>query len=55
MSDPVLAQLAGLKTLPVGALKQKWRDLFEREPPPITGVSWKAASPTGYRNWLMAD
>ena len=34
MSDPVLAQLAGLKTMPVGALKQKWRDLFEREPPP---------------------
>jgi hypothetical protein len=34
MSDPVLAQLAALKTMPVGDLKRKWRDLFEREPPP---------------------
>ena len=33
MADPVLAQLASLKTAPVAALKQKWRDLFEREPP----------------------
>jgi hypothetical protein len=33
MADPVLAQLAALKTAPVAALKQKWRDLFEREPP----------------------
>jgi hypothetical protein len=29
-----LAQLAALKTAPIGALKQKWRDLFESEPPP---------------------
>lgn len=34
MSEPVLAQLAALKTTPVGDLKQKWRDLFETEPPP---------------------
>lgn len=34
MTDTVLAQLAALKTAPVGDLKQKWRDLFEREPPP---------------------
>src|ERR1043165_4387597 len=33
MADAVLAQLAALKTSPIGALKQKWRDLFEREPP----------------------
>jgi hypothetical protein len=33
MADPVLAQLAALKTAPVAALKQKWRDLFESEPP----------------------
>jgi hypothetical protein len=33
MSDPVLAQLAALKTAPIGALRQKWRDLFGREPP----------------------
>ena len=34
MSETVLAQLAALKTAPIGALKQKWRDLFETEPPP---------------------
>jgi hypothetical protein len=34
MPDTVLAQLAALKTAPVGELKQKWRDLFDREPPP---------------------
>ena len=34
MTDTVLAQLAGLKNAHVGDLKQKWRDLFEREPPP---------------------
>ena len=34
MSDNVLAQLAALKTAPVADLKQKWRDLYEREPPP---------------------
>src|ERR1035437_3844644 len=33
MADPVLAQLAPLKIAPVATLKQKWRDLFEREPP----------------------
>jgi hypothetical protein len=34
MADTALAQLAALKTAPIGALKQKWRNLFEREPPP---------------------
>src|ERR1700722_10235223 len=34
MADTVLAQLAALKAAPVGDLKQKWRDLFDREPPP---------------------
>ncbi len=34
MPDTVLAQLAALKSAPVGALKQKWRDLFGKEPPP---------------------
>src|SRR5450830_465325 len=32
MADP-LAQLAALKTAPVAGLKQKWRELFESEPP----------------------
>ena len=34
MADTVLAQLAALKTAPIGALKQRWRDLFAKEPPP---------------------
>jgi hypothetical protein len=34
MTNRVLAQLAALRTAPVADLKQKWRDLFDREPPP---------------------
>jgi hypothetical protein len=34
MTKAVLVQLAELKTAPIGALKAKWRDLFEREAPP---------------------
>ena len=34
MTDTVLAQLATLKTASIGALKDKWRELFDREPPP---------------------
>ena len=34
MGDPIPAQLVALKTMPIAALKQKWRDLFDREPPP---------------------
>jgi hypothetical protein len=34
LTDSVLAQLAALKAAPIGSLKQKWRDLFETEPPP---------------------
>jgi Protein of unknown function (DUF2924) len=35
MTDTVLAQLAALKTAPMPALKQQWRDLFDKEPPPF--------------------
>jgi hypothetical protein len=34
MTQTVLAQLAVLKTAPIADLKKKWRDLFDREPPP---------------------
>jgi hypothetical protein len=34
MSDTVLARLAALKTTSTPALKQQWRDLFGKEPPP---------------------
>jgi Protein of unknown function (DUF2924) len=34
MTDTVLARLAGLKTAPTPELKNQWRQLFDREPPP---------------------
>lgn len=34
MTEAVLAQLVALKTAPIGDLKQKWRGLFDSEPPP---------------------
>jgi hypothetical protein len=34
MTDTVLARLAALKTTPTPDLKQKWRELFDNEPPP---------------------
>ena len=34
MANTVLAQLSALKSVSIGTLKQKWRDLFEKEPPP---------------------
>lgn len=34
MTVQVLAQLAGLKTMEITALKARWRDLFASEPPP---------------------
>jgi hypothetical protein len=34
MTETVLAQLAALKSAPISDLKQKWRDLFDRDPPP---------------------
>src|SRR5258706_16346754 len=34
MTDTVLAQLVALKAAPAPVLKAKWRELFDREPPP---------------------
>ena len=34
MSKVVLAQIAGLKSAPADALKERWRELFGTEPPP---------------------
>lgn len=34
MTDTILAQLAALKDSPTPALKAKWRELFDTEPPP---------------------
>lgn len=33
MTDAVLAQLAKLKTMPTGELRDQWRELFDTEPP----------------------
>lgn len=33
-TDTVLARVAALKSMPTPDLKQRWRDLFETEPPP---------------------
>ena len=33
--DSVLARLAALKTMPTADLKQQWRTLFGKEPPPF--------------------
>jgi len=35
VTDTVLAQVAGLRTLPIAQLKQQWRELFDKEPPPF--------------------
>jgi hypothetical protein len=34
LTDTVLARVAALKDMPIPALKQQWRDLFDSEPPP---------------------
>ena len=34
MTDSVLARVAALKTTPTPELKERWRELFETEPPP---------------------
>ena len=34
MTDTVLTRVAALNSLPILNLKQQWRELFEREPPP---------------------
>jgi hypothetical protein len=34
MSKSILAQIGALKSMEAGALKARWRELFETEPPP---------------------
>jgi hypothetical protein len=34
LTDSVLTRVAALKELPIPALKQQWRELFDTEPPP---------------------
>ena len=33
MTDPVLARIVALKTMPIVQLKKTWRDLFDTDPP----------------------
>ena len=35
MTDTVLARVSALNTMAIADLKQKWRELFETEPPPF--------------------
>ena len=35
MSDSVLASIAALSALPMPALKERWRELFQTDPPPF--------------------
>ena len=35
MTDSVLASIAALATLPMPELKERWRELFQTEPPPF--------------------
>lgn len=35
MTDPVLARLTALKTTPTRKLREQWRLLFDKEPPPF--------------------
>ena len=35
MTDPVLARLTALKTTPTPKLREQWRLLFDKEPPPF--------------------
>lgn len=35
MNDPVLARLTALKTIPTPKLREQWRLLFDKEPPPF--------------------
>ena len=35
MTDSVLASIAALSTLPMPALKERWRELFQTDPPPF--------------------
>jgi hypothetical protein len=34
MTESILAHITALKTLPAPVLKQRWRELFDTEPPP---------------------
>jgi hypothetical protein len=35
LTTTVLARLAALKTMPISDLKQQWRELLDKEPPPF--------------------
>jgi hypothetical protein len=55
MTDTVLARVAALKTLAVADLKQRWRDLFDTEPPPYNRRFLESRLAYRIRNWPMED
>ena len=54
MSDTMLAQLAALKTMPMPALKQRWRDLCETQPL-TAGEALAAAAQAGKRGGALNE
>ncbi len=54
MTDTVSGPSAAPESRADRRLKQKWRDLFETEPPPYNRASSNIGSPTGSRNWHTA-
>ena len=58
MSDRMLAQLAALKGAPASVLKDRWRELFDREPPPYAaagrGRAWECRAGRRVRRVTLA-
>jgi hypothetical protein len=54
VKETVLAQLTALKAAPTAALKARWRELFDTEPPAYNRRFLEAGWPTASRNWPMA-
>ena len=55
MNNSILAQLAALPEKTTAELKQLWRDLYDREPPPYNKPFLIKRLATGSRNWRTAD
>ena len=53
MTDTVLAKLAALKAAPMPALKEQWRQLFDKEPSPYNRSFLE--SRLAYRSQELAD
>lgn len=50
----VLCRLAALQAAPTAALKEQWRELFGKEPPPWNRAYIQSRLAYRIRNWPMA-